>query len=46
MFNLLPDGWEIDEGSYGEITVDTMTTDITVEHNERYTDIRSSTERY
>lgn len=46
MFNLLPGGWEIDEGSYGDINVDTMTTEIIVQHHERYTDIHSSTERY
>jgi len=46
MFDLLPGGWEIDDGSYGDIIVDVLTKEITVEHNERYTDVRSSTERY
>jgi hypothetical protein len=46
MFDLLPGGWEIDDGSYGDINVDVLTKEITVEHNERYTDVRSSTERY
>jgi hypothetical protein len=46
VFDLLPGGWEIDDGSYGDIIVNVLTKEITVEHNERYTDVRSSTERY
>jgi hypothetical protein len=46
VFDLLPGGWEIDDGSYGDITVDVLTKEITVEHNERYTEVRSRTERY
>jgi hypothetical protein len=42
-FELLPGGWEINDGSYGEIHVDIATGAITVEHNERYTDVRSET---
>lgn len=40
-FDLLPAGWEINDGSYGTITIDTATENISIEHNERYTDVRT-----
>lgn len=43
VFDLLPSGWEINDGSYGEIIVDIASEKITVEHNERYTEVRSET---
>lgn len=46
LWNLLPGGWEINDGSYGEITVDTRTEKINVEHNERYTDVNTSNYNY
>lgn len=46
LFELLPGGWEINEGSYGEIHVDIASEQITVEHNERYTEVRSETFNY
>jgi hypothetical protein len=46
VFDLLPGGWEINEGSYGTITIDVASASITVEHNERYTDVRSETYNY
>lgn len=46
MYELLPGGWEINDGSYGEITVDVGTGDIEVQHNERIVDIHSSTHTY
>lgn len=46
LFDLLPGGWEINEGSYGEIVVDVATEEITVEHSERYTEVRTETHRY
>ena len=46
LWDLLPCGWEIDDGAYGEIVVNTATREITVEHNERYTEVRSTTETY
>lgn len=45
-FDLLPGGWEINDGSYGTIVVDVPTGEITVDHNERYTDVRSETFKY
>lgn len=46
MFRLLPGGWEINDGSYGEVHLDVDSQKITVEHNERYTDVNSSTHTY
>jgi hypothetical protein len=46
LFQLLPGGWEINDGSYGEIHVDIATEAITHDHNERYTDVRSETFNY
>lgn len=46
LFQLLPGGWEINDGSYGEIHVDVATETITHDHNERYTDVRSETFNY
>lgn len=46
MYELLPGGWEINDGSYGEITVDVATGEINVEHNERIVEINSSTHTY
>jgi hypothetical protein len=42
LFSILPGGWEINDGSYGEITIDTETKKITVDHNERIQEVNSS----
>lgn len=46
MFSLLPGGWEINDGSYGVIRINVHDETITVDHNERYTDVRSETFSY
>jgi hypothetical protein len=46
VFQLLPGGWEINDGSYGVVTVDVASGKITVDHNERVVDINSSTHTY
>lgn len=46
VFSLLPGGWEINDGSYGTVSVDVATGAIKVEHNERYTEINSSEFNY
>jgi hypothetical protein len=46
IFALLPSGWEINDGSYGEINIDVVDNRITVAHNERYTDVRSSVDHF
>jgi hypothetical protein len=42
-FELLPMGWEINDGSYGELTVHAINEEITIEHSERFTDVRHET---
>jgi hypothetical protein len=37
-FELLPGGWEINEGSFGTVLVDAASGDIAIEHNERITE--------
>lgn len=46
VYEVLPDGFEINDGSYGEVTLDTDTTAIHVNHNERFTDSRNSEFNY
>lgn len=46
MWELLPGGWEINEGSYGEIRVDVATQRVTMTHNERITDVNTSTQTW
>lgn len=46
VFNLLPSGWEINDGSYGCITVDVNKGTIRVEHSERYTEVSTSVREY
>lgn len=43
LFHLLPGGWEIDAGSYGNIVVDVARKAIHVFHNERIEDVNSTT---
>lgn len=40
----LPDGWEINDGAYGECTLNTLKKIVTIDHNARYTDSISSQE--
>lgn len=46
LFDLLPNGWEINEGSYGEISIVVSDESILIEHNERYIEIRHEVTRY
>jgi len=46
LFALLPGGWEIDSGSYGDIAVTIADEKITIEHNERYTEVRTENFTY
>ena len=39
-------GWEINEGSFGTFTYDVFADEITLEFNERYQEVRESTETY
>lgn len=46
LFDLLPNGWEIEEGSYGEISIIVSDESILIEHHERYIEIRHEVTRY
>lgn len=46
VFSLLPGGWEINDGSYGDIVINVADESVTIEHNERYTDVRTDTFEY
>jgi hypothetical protein len=46
MFQLIPGGWEINDGSFGEIDVTVATGAIEVTHNERYTEVNTSHREY
>lgn len=46
LFALLPSGWEINDGSFGEINIDVASERITLEHNERYTEVRTDNFSY
>jgi len=46
MFSLLPSGWEINDGSYGVVTLNIATGQIAIEHNERYTEVRTENFTY
>lgn len=45
-FDLLPCGWEINDGSYGSIIIRVTSETITLEHNERYTEVRTETQTF
>ena len=40
----LPGGWEINDGSYGTVQIDVKKKTVSIEHNERYTEVNSSEE--
>lgn len=46
LWQLLPGGWEIDEGSYGDITIDTARAKLKLVHNERIVETNTSTEEW
>ena len=46
LWSLLPGGWEIDDGSFGDISVNVIERTIAVEHNERYTEVRTENFTY
>lgn len=43
---LLPGGWEINEGSSGEVVIDIVADTITVKHNQNVMDVEYSEETY
>jgi len=46
LFALIPGGWEINDGSFGEIEITVATGAIDVTHNERYTEVNTSHREY
>jgi hypothetical protein len=46
VYELLPEGFEINDGSYGQVVLETDTREIRIEHNERFTDSRYEEYRY
>lgn len=46
LFALIPGGWEINDGSFGEIDVIVATGAIDVTHNERYSEVNTSHRTY
>ena len=40
-FELLPSGWEINDGSYGTVIISVAAEEISIEQKERYTEIRT-----
>ncbi len=46
IYDLMPGGWELDDGSYGHFLVDVVNSCVKQDHNERYTDVTSSSEEW
>lgn len=46
LWDLLPGGWEINEGSYGEIIINTISAKLNLTHHERIVEINTSTEEW
>ncbi len=46
LYEFLPAGFEINDGSQGTLTLDTQTAKVTIQHQENYTDTRDSTREF
>ena len=46
LWALLPGGWEINDGSYGEISINVGERTVHVEHSERYTEVTTTERTY
>jgi hypothetical protein len=46
LYEFLPAGFEINDGSQGTLTVDVTAGTVTIEHGENYTDTRDSTQEF
>ena len=46
LYEFLPAGFEINDGSQGTLTLDVRTTKVTLAHQENYTDTRDSTREF
>ena len=46
VYEFLPAGFEINDGSQGTLTIDTQTAKVTLAHQENYTETRDSTREF
>ena len=46
VYEFLPAGFEINDGSQGTLTIDVQTTKVTLAHQENYTETRNSTQEF
>lgn len=46
LYEFLPAGFEINDGSQGTLTLDALTAKVTIQHQENYTASRDSTQEY
>ena len=46
LYEFLPTGFEINDGSQGTLTVDVAAGTVTIEHGENYTETRDSTQEF
>jgi hypothetical protein len=46
IYELLPAGFEINDGSQGTLTIETQTAKVTLKHQENYTETRDSTREF
>ena len=46
LYEFLPAGFEINDGSQGTLTLDTQTAKVTIQHQENYTESRDSTREF
>ena len=46
LYEFLPAGFEINDGSQGTLTLDTQTGKVTIQHQENYTETRDSTREF
>jgi hypothetical protein len=46
LYELLPSGFEINDGGQGTLTIDTRTAKVTIAHQENYTETRDSTREF
>jgi hypothetical protein len=46
LYEFLPAGFEINDGSQGDVTIDVAAGTVTIEHGENYTETRDSTQEF
>jgi hypothetical protein len=46
LYEFLPSGFEVDDGSQGTLTIDTQTAKVTIQHQANYTETRDSSREF